>query len=72
VAKELAKKLKDDGIDEILINHKMQKRLRFYGISEGNRYIINDIAGADKAKSVTISYFNTPIKTFYVSKIHKN
>lgn len=72
VAKELAKKLKDDGIDEIMINHKMQKRLKFYGINEGKKYIINDIAGADQAKSVTISYFDTPIKTFYVSKIHKN
>jgi 4-amino-4-deoxy-L-arabinose transferase-like glycosyltransferase len=72
IAKELADRLKGDGIDEVLINNKMQKRLKFYGIKEGDRYIVNDIRGATNSKSVTISYFNMPIKTYYVSKIHKN
>ena len=72
VAKELATELKRDGIDEVTINYRMQKRLKFYGISFGKKYLIDDVTNDSTIKSVTISYINTPIKTFHVSKLHKN
>ena len=72
VAKELASELKRDGIDDVTINYRMQKRLKFYGISFGKKYLIDDVRSDSTIKSVTISYINTPIKTFYVSKLHKN
>ncbi|HIP58947.1 MAG TPA: hypothetical protein EYH01_00800 [Campylobacterales bacterium] len=72
VAKELASELKRDGIDEVTINYRMQKRLKFYGISFGKKYLIDDVTNDRTIKSVTISYIKTPIKTFHVSKLHKN
>ncbi len=72
VAKELASELKDAGIDNVTINYRMQKRLKFYGISFGERYLIDNVSKVNSIKNVTISYIGTPIKTFYVSKLHKN
>ena len=72
IAKELAKELKKDGINSVKIDEKMQKRLKFYGIYEGDEYKISDKKEADNLKSVTISYFGRGIKSFYVSNLHKN
>ncbi len=72
VAKELASKLKELGIDGIVTDYRMQKRLKFYGINKGNSYELTDSKNSNTIKSVTISYINRPIKTYYVSKLHKN
>ena len=72
VAKELAYELKKIGIDDIVTDYRMQKRLRFYGISKGNRYKLTDKKESDTIKSVTISYINRPIKTYFVSNLHRN
>jgi hypothetical protein len=72
VAKELAFELKKYGIDKIITDYRMQKRLRFYGINSGNSYKLKDKSSSNDIKSVTISYTNRPIKTYYVSKLHKN
>lgn len=72
VAKELASKLKDQGIDDITAHYRMQLRLRFYGINSGNKYIIKDTKDLNCFDSVTVSYNGAIIKTFYVSELHKN
>jgi hypothetical protein len=71
LAKELAHELKKSGINGIKTDYRLQKRLKFYGIDKGNSYEINNKKAKNHFKSVTISYFHTPIKTFYVSKLHK-
>ncbi len=72
IAKELAKELAKDGINEIKIDDKMQKRLKFYGINEGNKYKISNKKEEENIKSVTISYFGREIKSFYVSNLPKS
>jgi hypothetical protein len=72
IAKELSQALKRNGIDYIVTDKKMLKRLEFYGIHSGNNYIVQDIFDRDNVKSVTISYFGKSIQAFHVSKIHKN
>ncbi len=72
IAKELAKELKKDGINGIKIDDKMQKRLKFYGIYEGDKYKISNKKETKNIKSVTISYFGRAIKSFYVSNLHKS
>ncbi len=71
IAKELAKELKKVGIDEVKADKKMQKRLKFYGISEGEKYIISNKKIPNSFKSVTISYIDKTVALFYVSKLHK-
>jgi len=71
LAKELAHELKKSGINGIKTDYRLQKRLKFYGIDKGNSYEINNKKAKNHFKSVTISYFHTSIKTFYVSKLHK-
>jgi hypothetical protein len=71
LAKELAHELKKSGVNGIKTDYRLQKRLKFYGIDKGNSYEINNKKAKNHFKSVTISYFKTPIKTFYVSKLHK-
>jgi hypothetical protein len=71
LAKELANELKSSNINGIKTDYRLQKRLKFYGINKGNNYEINNKKDENHLKSVTISYFYTPIKTFYVSKLHK-
>ncbi len=69
-AKELAKALKKNGIDNITTDFKMQKRLKFYGINSGDKYILNDKGVTGSSKNVTISYFGKVVKVFSVSKLH--
>ncbi len=71
IAKKLSKKLKTLNINNILCNDKtMCKRLHFYNISQGKKYILSKTKLSKDSKKVTISYINTPIATYYVSKLH--
>jgi hypothetical protein len=71
IAKELSNKLKDNGINNIVTSKKMSKRLKFYGIESGDKYLVQDILDKNNIQSVTISYFGKVIQTFHVSKLHK-
>nr|MCH9813914.1 glycosyltransferase family 39 protein [Campylobacterota bacterium] len=70
VAKELAIVLKKNNIDAVMADSEMQKRLQFYKIARGDKYILNERADSNHVISVTISYFNRAIKMLHVSKIH--
>ena len=72
VAKELATNLKEIGINSIQCeDKKLALRLKFYQISSGNQYYLSARQSGDLYKKVTISYKFRPIKTYYVSKLHK-
>jgi len=65
--KELSINLKNDGIYEIKTNKKTKKILSYYGIKDGNKYILTaNKNGFYKKYHMKIS--NTIIKTFYVKK----
>ena len=71
IAKELSKKLKLLNINQISCQDKeLANRLKFYGISRGEKYLLSDTKLSKNAKKVTISYTFKPIKTYYVSKLH--
>ncbi len=68
-AKEVAKKLKEMGMDKVYIKDRyFALRLRFYGI---DCKVSKKVKNTNKDKSVTISYYHKPVFTIYVSKIHK-
>jgi hypothetical protein len=72
VAYELAQKLKSRGINQVDIQDKqMQMRLNFYGIEEGDAYLLSKDSSPQADKSVTISYMNKPIISYSVSKLNK-
>jgi len=69
VAKELAKELKAKNINCVETNEKMQKRLRFYSISECRQNILKELPLTDKKEAnVTIRYKN---KTLYKATVTK-
>jgi len=71
IAKELALQLKKDGITQIKCKDtRLCKRLEFYGIDLGDRYLISEENTPKSFKKVTISYKSTPIATYSVSKLH--
>ncbi len=67
-AKELSIKLKNDGISEIKTNEKLSTRLKYYGISSGNKYIINEDSN-EYDKKYTLKYSGKDIKTYFVKKV---
>ena len=70
-AKEISMKLKKDGIVSLKCKDRfLSLRLKFYGIKNGDQYILSDYP-TRKSKCVTISYYNRPVFRVYVSKIHK-
>ena len=71
IAKELAERLSSLGADHIMIDKKMQLRLRFYGINKGKEYIVSDKLLHPDDQKVTISYIKKPVKVYYVSKVNK-
>jgi hypothetical protein len=71
IAKELAEKLKELGIQKVTADKKMQLRLRFYGIEKGNLYKLSENKIHDNDQKVTISYIKKPVKVYYVSKVNK-
>ena len=71
IAKKLSNKLKKLNINKISCEDKqMCKRLKFYGIKEGEKYLLSNSKITKKSKKVTISYIYKPIKVYYVSKLH--
>jgi len=71
IAKPLSQKLKKLKITNIKCkDKKMCKRLKFYGITMGDEYILSDNKISNNSKKVTISYIYKPIKVYYVSKLH--
>jgi len=70
VARELADKLKRVGVDSIVCDDKeLSLRLKFYGIGDnGERYL--SARAAESGQKVSISYINTNIATFYVTKLN--
>ena len=72
VAKELAQKLKDNGISCVDAYYKMQNRLYFYGVTKCDKYKLTKGYNLnDDSKNVTISYKNTLVYSGYVTKINK-
>lgn len=67
VAKELSQKLKQNGITEVTTyDEKLQLRLRFYGISSSDQYILYDTEHANYKEKFEISYNNILIDTYYI------
>ena len=70
-AKQVSNKLKSLGIKRVkCFNEDFALRLKFYGIKNGDRYILTR-SNNHKLYDVTISYNKKPIFRVYVSKIHK-
>ncbi len=71
IAKELAHKLHALGVQKVTADRKMQLRLRFYGITAGEKYRLAEKQNRSDDRKVTISYIKKPVKTYYVSKVNK-
>lgn len=71
VAKELAEKLKKDGIFCVDTDYKMQNRLYFYGVTKCDKYRLLKFEDSNEiVKNVTISYKNRPIYYASVTKVN--
>ncbi len=71
VAKELASVLKKNGISYLSSDDKkLLLRLKFYGIKSGGNYFLSSKKMEIFYKKITISYKNSILATYYVSKIH--
>lgn len=71
VAKELAFKLKQMNINCVKTNNRLSKRLRFYEISQCDKYILNEYdLRSDNLSNVTISYRNEIVYKANVTKIN--
>jgi len=71
VAKELATKLKNRGIECVDTEYKMANRLRFYGVTNCNTYKLTQTSEILKNRhTVTISYKNRPVYNAYVTKVN--
>ena len=69
-SKEIALFLKSKKIDKIYCNNKkICKKLYFYGLEKGDKYLLNY---NKTTKKVSISHNNKTLYSFYVSKINKN
>ena len=68
IAKELSKTLKALEIKKInTFNEKLQLRLRFYGISKGNNYLLTDYKyKKDNYRVININYHGINIKKYYL------
>lgn len=71
VAKELSVELRRENISCVdAKDKKLQLRLRFYGITQCDRFVLEDKLHG-KGSEVTISYKNTPVFRTYVTKVNK-
>ena len=71
VAKELADQLKKDGVNCVSADEKMSKRLKFYGISSCDKYILKEEnLNTSKTVSVTVSYKNRVVYMANVTNIN--
>ncbi len=70
-AKPLADALKKEGIDYVQTSDRdLQYQLKFYGITQGNQYRIEEQLFNESDQKVSILYNRQEIATFYVSKIN--
>jgi hypothetical protein len=73
VAKELSHELKKKGISCVDTNMKMSKRLKFYGVTKCNNYLLQEnYSDLINSESVTISYKNRVVYSANVTKININ
>jgi uncharacterized membrane protein YhdT len=71
IAKELASKLKDKNIDAISCEDKdLCLRLKFYGLTMGDKFFVQSYKKLNNCKKVTISYSSIPIASYCVSNLH--
>ncbi len=67
IADELARKLKKLGIKKVEIKDKvMQKRLDYYGVTYGNKYLLSEVKTPTTTDVITINYMNKNIKKYYL------
>ncbi|MDA7817780.1 hypothetical protein N9A28_06285 [Sulfurimonas sp.] len=73
IAKELASDLKSDGISCISSTEKMSDRLKFYGVTKCNKYILHENNKIyDQSNNVTISYKDRLVYSANVTKVNIN
>ena len=73
VAKELATDLKIKNINCISTDERMQERLKFYGVTKCNKYILEDAkVQSDNIDNVTIRYKNRVVYFANVTKLNIN
>ena len=71
IAKELAEKLQKKGLHCVKTNTKMQRRLRFYNITECTKYNLKELPNQSKLKAdVTISYKSKILYRATVTKLN--
>ena len=71
VLRELSSQLKDMGINAISTQDKrLQLRLKFYGVEEGQEYRLYKYKPFADAKLVTIRYIHVPVASFYVTNLY--
>ena len=71
VLHELSIELKEMGIDAISTQDKrLQLRLKFYGVEEGQEYRLYKYKPFADAKLVTIRYIQVPVVSFYVTNLY--
>jgi len=71
IAKDLAKALKEKNIDCVTTDPKMQKRLRFYAVTQCNQNILKELPLKSKREpDVTISYKNKILYKATVTKLN--
>lgn len=73
IAKEVAEKLQEQGIDCIHTDKELALRLRFYGVHNCDSYILKEkeLNDLSNENDVTISYKNRHIFNSYVTKVNK-
>ena len=71
VAKGVAQQLKSKSITCVTTDNEMQLRLKFYGISQCDKYILKELKlNSKEIPSVTISYKNRPLYKAVVTKLN--
>jgi len=73
IAKELSQELKKRNINCVNTNIKMSERLKFYGVTKCNNYLLEEnYINSTNLDSVTISYKNRLVYSANVTKININ
>ena len=71
VAKGVAQQLKLKSITCVTTDNEMQLRLKFYGISQCDKYILKELKlNSKEIPFVTISYKNRPLYKAVVTKLN--
>jgi len=73
IAKELSVKLKAQNVNCVTTDKEMQLRLKFYGVSKCQDYIMRELKpNSTESQNVTISYKNDILYRAYVTKVNNN